>query len=391
MYRATMPASGCPTFTAVTTNAKFVYGTGVPTSSGGAGYTTGQGMNADSGTPYGGNINTGNQLGRIDIGVAPSNPNVIYAQVGSIAPNNNSGGSASCGNTSGCQLGAWYTTDGGNTWTFMAGSAGGSLRACNSSGVANSATTAGDYPQNWYDQGVAVDPNDATRVFFDTFEVWFATQGGTAWYDTSCAYTQSTAIGMHADEHVLTFVPGSSSILLAGNDGGVDGAINTNLTALNTTRPTWFNMDGGLNTIEFYAGDISGNFATSATPAAVGGAQDNGPSSVTFAGAPTGPAQWQMGLGGDGFSGLIDSTGMTSSQAQGTITLVTGGAAAGQQFIVGTQTFTFQTAARSGTGQVTLNSVDDDRGQQYCHGTKRGSCRPGNLRTFWRDSGRYGR
>jgi hypothetical protein len=44
------------------------------------------------------------------------------------------------------------------------------------------------------------------------------------------------------------------------------------------------------------------------------------------------------------------------SQAAGTITLVTGGAAGGQQFIIGGQTFTFQVAARSGVGQVTLSS-----------------------------------
>ena len=37
---------------------------------------------------------------------------------------------------------------------------------------------AGDYPQNWYDQGVAVDPNNPDRVFFDTFDVWFATTNG---------------------------------------------------------------------------------------------------------------------------------------------------------------------------------------------------------------------
>ena len=49
-------------------------------------------------------------------------------------------------------------------------------------------------------------------------------------------------------------------------------------------RPTWVNMDTGLNTIEFYAGDISGNFATAAAPHAVGGAQDNGPSSVNVPG-----------------------------------------------------------------------------------------------------------
>ena len=43
-------------------------------------------------------------------------------------------------------------------------------------------------------------------------------------------------------------------------------------------------MDNGINTIEFYSGDISDFPATSPNPSAVGGAQDNGPSSVTFAG-----------------------------------------------------------------------------------------------------------
>ncbi len=91
------------------------------------------------------------------------------------------------------------------------------------------------------------------------------------------------------------------------------GTINASAAVLNTTRPTWFNMDTGLNAIEFYSGDISGSFASSATPSAVGGAQDNGPSSVTFAGTPTGPVQWQMGLGGDGFSGQIDPVGTGTS------------------------------------------------------------------------------
>ena len=72
-------------------------------------------------------------------------------------------------------------------------------------------------------------------------------------------------------------------------------------------------MDGGLNTIEFYSGDISGNFATSAAPQANGGAQDNGSMSVTFSGSPTGPVQWQLGKGGDGFYGRIDPVGTGTS------------------------------------------------------------------------------
>ena len=281
IYAATLPASGCPTdFAPITTNDN--------------GWT---GLNAASGTAYV-NSTTGNQLGRVDIAVAPSNSNYIYAQVQSIRGNSNGG----CGGSAGCQLGAYRTTDGGVTWTQITGSPGNSLANCSGS--------AGDYPQNWYDQGLAVDPNNPDRVFFDTFEIWFWANGNTTWNDTTCGYGANH--GVHVDQHALAFVPGSSSILLAGNDGGIHGTINADLTSA-TVDPTWFNMDGGLNTIEFYSGDISGNFATSTAPQANGGAQDNGSMSVTFSGAPTGPVQWQLGVGGDGFYGRIDPVGTGSS------------------------------------------------------------------------------
>jgi hypothetical protein len=299
IYKGTMPASGCPTdFTPITTNAN--------------GWT---GMNATSGVPCNNPLgdrtspcasNT-NQLGRIDIAVAPSNPNYIYAQVQSITPNNGQslGGSlfSGCGGVSGCQLAAWRTTDGGTTWSQIPGSPGDALREC-------SGQLDGDYPQNWYDQGIAVDPNNPDRVFFETFEIWFWANGNTTWNDTTCGYsTVQSPLPLHVDQHALAFVPGSSSILLAGSDGGVYATLNAD-TASATVKPAWINMDLGLNTIEFYSGDISGNFATSNTPQANGGAQDNGSSSVTFAGSPTGPVQWQMGTGGDGFFARIDPVGV---------------------------------------------------------------------------------
>jgi hypothetical protein len=279
IYRATMPASGCPVFTPITTNAN--------------GWT---GTNAASGAKYV-NATTGNQLGRIDIAVAPSDPNYIYAQVSAITVQ------SSCG-AQGCQLGAWRTTDGGTTWTQIPGSQGADLLDCEGA--------AGDYAQNWYDQGVAVDPLNPNRVFFDTFEIWFwdgsnpVTQN-LPWNDLTCGYGTANA-GVHVDQHALAFVPGQSAILLAGNDGGVHVTATANTTTA-VTDPTWANMDSGFNTIEWYAGDISGDFATSATPSACGGAQDNGASAVSFTGAPTGPAQWNMGLGGDGFSCQIDPLG----------------------------------------------------------------------------------
>jgi hypothetical protein len=264
IYKATMPARGCPSdFAPITTNSN--------------GWS---GLNATSGTPYGGS-GIGDQVGRIDIAVAPSDPNYIYAQLQSI----------SC---QGCQLGAYRSTDGGTTWSLIPGSPGSALKDCSGA--------AGDYTQNWYDQGVAVDPNNRDRAFFDTFEIWSWQNGNTTWTDTTCGYSGNTEV-VHVDQHALAFLPGSSSILLAGSDGGVYATTNAN------TFPSWFNMDTGLNTIEFYSGDISANFATSASPQANGGAQDNGSSSVTFSGSPTGPKQWQMGVGGDGFFARIDPVG----------------------------------------------------------------------------------
>jgi hypothetical protein len=295
LYSATMGSSGCPSFTSIASNANgFIFGNQVT----GSAYTTGAPMNAGSGSPFV-NISTGDQLGRIDIGVAPSNPNYIYAQVQSIV------GNSGCGGAPGCQIGAWATTDGGANWAYMEGSQGGALRNCTGGG--------GDYNQNWYNQGVVVDPNNPDRVFFDTFEVWFATRTGTVWNDTTCGYSYSGPAGpVHVDQHALAFLPGSSSILAIGNDGGVHGTTNADI-ASQTVDPTWFNMDTGLNTIEFYSGDISGNFANAASPQASGGSQDNASSSVTFAGTPTGPVEWQVGIGGDGFYSRIDPVGTGTS------------------------------------------------------------------------------
>src|SRR5262249_11959932 len=116
---------------------------------------------------------------------------------------------------------------------------------------------------------------------------------------------------VHVDQHALAFVNGSSSILLAGSDGGTFSTTNADAASLNTLRPTWANMDTGFNTIEFYSGGISGNFATSSSPSAAGGAQDTAPSVASFPGGASGPVQWQVTTGGDGFSGQIDPVGTT--------------------------------------------------------------------------------
>jgi hypothetical protein len=287
IYKGTMPSSGCPVdFTPITTNANGFTINAAPTNA-----TTGVACNMPIGGTVCANPNP-NKLGRIDIAVAPSNPNVIYAQVQAIETQ------SSCGGT-GCELAAWRSTNGGTTWSQIPGSTGAELTDCGGSNT--------DYNQNWYDQGIAVDPNNSDRAFFDTFEIWFWKNGNTSWSDATCGYSGNTEV-VHVDQHALAFVPGSSSILLAGSDGGVYATTSAN-GSNGPTHTQWFNMDNGLNTIEFYSGDISANFATSASPMANGGAQDNGSSAVTFSGSPTGPVQWQMGVGGDGFFARIDPVG----------------------------------------------------------------------------------
>ena len=159
LYGANMPASGCPTFTSIASNANgFVYGNAVS----GSPYATGANMNAGSGVAYA-NPTTGDQLGRIDIAVAPSNPNVIYAQVQSIAANTRQ--LRRRPRLPARRLGDRRTAARpGRSWPARQGP---SLGGCGC-----------DYPQNWYDQGVAVDPNNPDRLFVDTYDVWLATRTG---------------------------------------------------------------------------------------------------------------------------------------------------------------------------------------------------------------------
>lgn len=294
IYSGTMPASGCPSdFTLISRSTNgFIFGNAVT----GSPYATGDILNPGTGSPYGG-VGVGNQLGRVDIAVAPASPNYIYAQVQSIAPNDN----ASCGRKAGCQLGVWASIDGGASWKFVQGSAGGSLMSCDG--------TSGDYNQNWYDQAIAIDPDDPDRIFIGTYDIWLARRDGTSFYDLTCGYDYASA-PVHVDQHALTFVNrGSSKLLLSGNDGGIFGSTDSDNATIGGTRNTWFNMDGGLNTIEFYSGDISGNFANASSSSAIGGSQDNGTTAVSFSASPTGPAQWQEAVGGDGFGARIDPIG----------------------------------------------------------------------------------
>ncbi|HKJ18227.1 MAG TPA: hypothetical protein VJ984_12815, partial [Xanthomonadales bacterium] len=256
VYKGTIPASGCPVdFTLVSTAA-----TGWPTGTGG-------------GAPYPDNL-----VGRMEIAVAPSNDNVIYAKA--IHADTLS------------VLGVWRSNDQGDTWTQQASF--GDLGGC-----------AGGGGQAWYDAGITIDPNDPDVVFLSDIDLYRSDNAGDTFTNVTCGYGAGMPSGddVHVDQHARTYVNGDSSRLLIGNDGGV--YYTENADAANPRSMVFTQLNDTLNTIEFYSGDITGNFNTSANPGVIGGAQDNGTSVAVFAGTPS-AIQWDEIWGGDGIYARIE-------------------------------------------------------------------------------------
>jgi hypothetical protein len=248
IYRGTVPASGCPTDFALISRPD----NGWPAGTGG-------------GTPT-----PTNTLGRVDIGIAPSNNNVIYAQV------------ARVNSTSPDILGVWRTTDGGNNWTQVF-----------------TGTISGSGTQSWYNAGVSVDPDNQDNIVISAFRTHRSTNGGTS-------YATIASTGVHVDHHARAYVAEptpnpAAAPLLIGTDGGVFYTSDS-LAA----TPTFTSLNLTLNTIELYSGGLTANFATSASSGAVAGAQDNSCMVSTWTGGVFGPQRWNIRNGGDGIYSTIE-------------------------------------------------------------------------------------
>jgi hypothetical protein len=253
IYKTTVPASGCPASWTLVTR-------------------------SDNGWPAGtGDGDPANDLiGRIDMTMAPSNNDILYAQVGS---NNNSSGTQ----------GVWRTDDGGTTWTHVA--LPGDFSGCGS-GIG----------QTWYNAGLTVDPNNPDNVFLSQIDLYRSTDGGDTFQNLTGGYCNVTDV--HVDHHGRAFVGNSSSDLLIGSDGGI--FLTTNADVPNPSDVSFIGLNATMNTIEFYSGDITENFNTSAEPGANGGAQDNGSMVIIYDSGPPGPARWTETTGGDGMFARIE-------------------------------------------------------------------------------------
>ncbi|HVJ61218.1 MAG TPA: hypothetical protein VM555_00705 [Tahibacter sp.] len=245
VYKATMPASGCPAVGDWT-----LLNNGWPA-------TTGNGTPSTS-------------MGRIELAVAPTNNQILYAMAADV--------------TTRGVLGVWKTTNGGTSWTQTSTSTG--FTGCDDPGT-----------QMWYDAGLTVSPTNPDVVFASTVDLFRSTNGGTTFTNVTCGYAGGTT---HVDHHARAFVGNDQDKMLIGSDGGAYYTANAQ-----AATPTLTPINDSLTTIEFYSGDITANFATSANPGASGGAQDNGSSAAQF-GANPGAMLWESTNSGDGTYARIE-------------------------------------------------------------------------------------
>ena len=200
-------------------------------------------------------VAAGQSMGRIDLGIAPSDAtgNTVYASI------------ADGSNGSATNLGVWVTTNGGTSWTKT-----GAPDICQQ--------------QCWYDNVIKVDPSNSNIVFLGgsavtsqtSFEWVMRSTNGTAGGTFSPAIPSVQGSGLpHVDQHAMAFVKATSGTfagkvrMYLGNDGGVwrtDDAEATTVTWTNINNPN-------LTLTQFYP---SLSFNLSNPGVAFGGAQDNG-------------------------------------------------------------------------------------------------------------------
>ncbi|MGB2952467.1 MAG: hypothetical protein WBB74_03610 [Gaiellaceae bacterium] len=234
-----------------------------------------------------------NDLGRVTIAWA-ANGSKVYAVVQSAGmfnhPRTDLGGTL---------LQGIYESDGSfaGPWNKVA-----EWRNLEHTGSALGNTSKGYHPgvQAWYNQFLAVDPQNVNHVFLGLEEVFESTDGAHTWraagpywnFGLPCSANglDSCPPTTHPDQHAVAIGNGK---VYDGNDGGVY------VRSLNSSA-SFASLNDGLNTLQYYyadAGPVSGGDAF------WGGLQDNGESLLN-----PGASTMVSPFGGDGGDTLVDHT-----------------------------------------------------------------------------------
>ena len=237
-----------------------------------------------------------NFFGWTSVVVDPNTPSIVYAAAGDIQYSTVGGYTVN---------GVYRSTDSGATWALLANAPNGSSNSATGRialAVSPAANSAGHHvlyvaveststdgllyfqrsdnadaatptftdltsgtpnfmgSQGWYDIGLNVDSNGvvyAAGVSYGS-NILRSTNLGVTWSDI----TDINGVEPHTDHHAIVF--DSTNRMLLGNDGGI--------WRYDSTIPSWTDLNGNLNTIQFQGIGLHPTSATSV----VGGSQDNG-------------------------------------------------------------------------------------------------------------------
>ncbi len=202
-------------------------------------------------------------VGRIEMTIAPSNKNIIWASFYDLKDQ----GIAKMA----------FSSNGGTTWD--------STKVVPGPSYSKAKTYAGK--QGWYDNILAIDPDNPNIIWAGGIDLWKSSNGGSSWKQISNWYRATGYQYIHADFHAIAFAPSNHNIIYVGNDGGVYKSTDRG--------KTWTAVNNNLAITQFYYGAVD--------PIAskyYGGAQDNGTLKSS------GSAAWSQILSGDGGAVEVD-------------------------------------------------------------------------------------
>lgn len=203
--------------------------------------------------------------GRIEIAIAPSNPDVAYILI------------AESGTNFGATHGLYQTTDRGSTWKVIA------LKSTNFDPFL-------DQNQGWYDNVIAVSPADPFRVYLGGVDFYTYGSGtGVKLADVGLGGGAANPFYIHPDKHAITIDPNNPEVMYVGCDGGV---YKTTSAMSKFPYPEFRIRNKNFNVTQFYS------VAAARTGEVMGGTQDNGTILIDFRGNTTRAGQDVRG--GDG-------------------------------------------------------------------------------------------
>jgi photosystem II stability/assembly factor-like uncharacterized protein len=218
---------------------------------------------------------------RIEVAVAPTNSNHIYA--------------LACNYDKGLH-GIYSSLDGGINWSFSNAGGLNILEWYDGFNIGGQGT---------YDLSLLVDPTNENKIYTGGVNIWGSSDGGSTfdgvslWYDFAGPGT-----GLHADQHQFKYNPLDNKFYVC-NDGGLVRTSNIQIGSWNDANnipgyqwPTvWEYVSDGMQTSSFYSVAVSegnsGNFSA--------GAQDN---STYF----NNGGNWSNLFGGDGMATMLHPT-----------------------------------------------------------------------------------